>query len=117
MNGILLEGEALSRCGKSLLAMIDNEASFERIVDDLQQLEEEVQVGRAEQQGVICLAMQNSAEGSVASEAGAETAMPIVDFFTVQGRCTAAPQLTIHGWALLKALYQLKVRLRRLGSK
>jgi hypothetical protein len=62
MNGILLEGEALSRCGKSLLAMIDNEASFERIVDDLQQLEEEAQVGRAEQQGVICLAKLSDAE-------------------------------------------------------
>jgi hypothetical protein len=28
MNGMLLEGEALSHCAKSISAMIDNEASF-----------------------------------------------------------------------------------------
>jgi hypothetical protein len=46
MNGILLEGEAL-RHAKSVLAMIDDEASF----DDLQQFQEEEQVGSAGQQG------------------------------------------------------------------
>jgi 16S rRNA G966 N2-methylase RsmD len=51
MNVILLEGEALSRCAKSMTAMLDDEARFESIFDNLQQLEEEEQVGRAEQQG------------------------------------------------------------------
>jgi hypothetical protein len=32
MNGMLLEGEALSHCAKSMSAMIDDEASFERIL-------------------------------------------------------------------------------------
>jgi hypothetical protein len=35
MNGMLLEGEALSRCAKLMSAMIDDEASFESIFDDL----------------------------------------------------------------------------------
>jgi hypothetical protein len=35
MNGILLEGEPLSRCAKRMSAMIDDEAAFERIFDDL----------------------------------------------------------------------------------
>jgi hypothetical protein len=51
MNGMLLEGEALSRCAKSMSAMIDDDASFEGIFDDLQQVEETEQVGHAEQQG------------------------------------------------------------------
>jgi hypothetical protein len=59
---------------------------------------------------VICLAMQNSAERTVASEAGADTAVP-VDLFMAGGRCTAAPQFTIVVWVL----QQLKPR--RLGSK
>jgi hypothetical protein len=52
MNGILLEGEALSRCAKSMSAMIDDEASFESIFDDLQQFEEQKRAGRAEQKGI-----------------------------------------------------------------
>jgi hypothetical protein len=80
MSGMLLEGEALSRCAKSMSAMIDNEASFESIFDDLQQFEEEEQAG-AEQQGTGDLV--SNAEGSVAPEADAEAAMPIVDLFSV----------------------------------
>jgi hypothetical protein len=59
MNGMLLEGEALSRCAKSMSAMIGNEASFESIFDDLQQLrkrsKQDVQSSKAL---VIWLAMQ-----------------------------------------------------------
>jgi hypothetical protein len=59
MNGMLLEWEALSCCAKSTSAMIDNQASFESIFDDLQHFEEEekqdVQSSKAL---VICLAMQ-----------------------------------------------------------
>jgi hypothetical protein len=51
MNGMLLEGAALSRCAKSMSAVIDNEASFESTFDDLQQFDEEEQAGCAEQQG------------------------------------------------------------------
>jgi hypothetical protein len=51
MNGMLLDVEALSRCVKSMMAMIDDEASFEGTFNDLQQFEEEEQAGRAEQQG------------------------------------------------------------------
>jgi hypothetical protein len=58
-----------------------NEASFESIFDDLQQFEEEEQAGRAGQQGARDLL--SDAEGSAASEAGAEAAMPIVDLFLV----------------------------------
>jgi hypothetical protein len=72
MNGMLLEGKALSRCAKSMLAMIDDEASFEGIFDDLQQFEEEDQAGHAEQQGADDLL--SDADGSVASEA----VMPMV---------------------------------------
>jgi hypothetical protein len=59
----------------------NDEASFESIFDDLQQFEEEEQAGRAEQQGARDLL--SDAEGSVASEGGAEAAMPIVDLFSV----------------------------------
>jgi hypothetical protein len=51
MNGMLFDGEALSRCVKSMTAMIDDEASFEGTLNDLQQFEEEEQAGHAEQQG------------------------------------------------------------------
>jgi hypothetical protein len=102
MNGMLLEGEALSHCAKSMSAMIDNEASFESIFDDLQQFEEEEQAGCAEQQGAGDLV--SDAEGSVAPEADAEAAMPIVDLFAVRGWCTAAPQFTRVVWALLRAI-------------
>jgi hypothetical protein len=81
MNGMLLKGEALSHCAKSMSAMIDNEASFESIFDDLQQFEEEEQAGCAEQQSAGDLV--RDAEGSVAPEADAEAAMPIVDLFSV----------------------------------
>jgi hypothetical protein len=81
MNGILLEGEFLSRCAKSLSAMIDDEASFQGIFNDLQQFEEEEQAGRAEQQGAGDLL--SNAEGSGASEASAEAAMPILDLSSV----------------------------------
>jgi hypothetical protein len=60
--------------------MIDKEASSESIFDDLQQFEEEEQAGCA-QQGAGDLV--SNAEGSVAPEADAEAAMPIVDFFSV----------------------------------
>jgi hypothetical protein len=53
----------------------DDEASFESILDDLQQFEEEEQSGRAQKQGARDLL--SDAEGSVASEAGA--VMPIVE--------------------------------------
>jgi hypothetical protein len=46
----------------------------------------------------------SDAEGWVASEASAEAAMHIVDFFLVAGRCTAAPQFTRVVWPLLRAL-------------
>jgi hypothetical protein len=81
MNGMLLDGEALSRCAKSMSAMIDNEASFESIFDDLQQFDEEEQAGCAEQQGAGDLV--SIAEESVAPEADVEAAMPIVDLFSV----------------------------------
>jgi hypothetical protein len=77
MNGILLEGEALGHCAKSMSAMIDDEASFESIFDDLQHFEKEKQAGCAEQQGAGYLL--SVAEGSAASECGAEGAMPILD--------------------------------------
>jgi hypothetical protein len=35
-----------------------------------------------------------AAQGSVASDAGAEASMPMVDLFSVRGRQTAAPQFT-----------------------
>jgi hypothetical protein len=75
MNGMLLEGEAFSRYAKPMLAMIDDEASFEGIFDDLQQFEEEEQAGHAEQQGADDLL--SDAERSVASEA----VMLMVDLF------------------------------------
>jgi hypothetical protein len=81
MNRMLLEGEALSHCAKSMSTMIDNEASFESIFDDLQQFEEEEQAGCAEQQGAGDLV--SDAEGSVAPEADAEAAKSIVDLFSV----------------------------------
>jgi hypothetical protein len=83
MNGMLLEGEALSHCAKSMSAMIDNEASFESIFDDLQQFEEEEQLeaGCAEQQGTGDLV--SDAEESIAPEADAEVVMPILDLFSV----------------------------------
>jgi hypothetical protein len=108
MNGILLEGEALSRCAKSKSAMIHDDASSESIFDDLQQFEEEEQAGRTERQGAGDLF--SDAEGSVASEA----AVPIG--VSVRGRCTAAPQFT-RVWALLRTFKQLKPRLRRPGNK
>jgi hypothetical protein len=111
MSGILLEGEAFSRCAKSMSGMIDDEPSFESILDDLQQFEEEEQGGRAEQNGTGDLF--SNAEKSVASEA----AMPIVYLFSVRGRCTAVPQFTRVVWARLRTLKQRKTRLRRLGSK
>jgi Fe2+ or Zn2+ uptake regulation protein len=58
----------------------NDEASVESIFNDLQQFEEEEQVGRAEQQGAS--ALLSHAEGSVASEASAEAVMPIVDLFS-----------------------------------
>jgi hypothetical protein len=75
MNEMLLEGEALSCCAESMLAMTDDEASFEGILDDLQQFEGEGQAGHAEQQGADDLL--SDAEGSVASEA----VMLMVDLF------------------------------------
>jgi hypothetical protein len=57
-------------------AMIHDEASFESIFDNLQHFEEEDQAGVAEKQGAGDLL--SNAGGSVASEAGAEAAMPIV---------------------------------------
>jgi hypothetical protein len=81
MNGMLLEGEALIHCVKSMSAMIDNEASFKSIFDDLQQFEEEEQAGCAEQQGAGDLV--SNAEGSVAPEADAEAAMPILALFSI----------------------------------
>jgi hypothetical protein len=82
--------------------MIDDEASFESIFDDLQHFEEEEQAGRAVQQGLGDLL--SDAEGSVASEAGAEAAMPIVALFSGSGRCTAKLLFTRVVWALLRAL-------------
>jgi hypothetical protein len=46
MNRIPLEGEALSRCAKSMSAMIDEKASFENIFDCPQQVQDEEQAGR-----------------------------------------------------------------------
>jgi hypothetical protein len=81
MNGILLEGEAHSRCAKSMSGMIDDEESFVRACDDPQQFEEGEQAGRADQQGADDLL--SDAEGSVISEASAEAAMPMVDLGSV----------------------------------
>jgi hypothetical protein len=39
---------ALGRCAKSMSATLDDGAKYESIFDDLQQLEEEEQAGRAE---------------------------------------------------------------------
>jgi hypothetical protein len=61
--------------------MIDNEASFESIFDDLKQFEEEEQAGYAEQQGAGDLV--SDAQGSVSPEPDAEAAMPVVDLFLV----------------------------------
>jgi hypothetical protein len=47
MNGILLDGEALRRCAQSMSSVIDDEASFESIFDDLQHFKEEEQAGHA----------------------------------------------------------------------
>jgi hypothetical protein len=58
--------EAISRCAKSMSAMIDDAASFEGIFDDLQQFEAEEQAGHAEQQCADDLL--SDAGGSVASE-------------------------------------------------
>jgi hypothetical protein len=58
MNGMLLEGEVLSRRAKSTLAAIDDEATFESIFDDLQQFEEEEQEVRNVKALVISLRMQ-----------------------------------------------------------
>jgi hypothetical protein len=44
----------------------------------------------------------------VASEAGAEAAMPVVDLFWVKGTCTAATQFTRVFGALLSALLRSK---------
>jgi hypothetical protein len=105
MNGLLLEVEALSRCAKSMSAMIDDAASFKSIFDILQQPEEEEQAGRAEQQRSGDLL--SDAEGSVASEGQCTTVLrlpcPLLTCFG-QKRCTAAPKFTRDVWALLRAL-------------
>jgi hypothetical protein len=49
MNGMLLEGENLSRFPKFVSAMREDKASFEGILDDLQYFEEDEQVEGAEQ--------------------------------------------------------------------
>jgi hypothetical protein len=97
MNGILLEGEALNVCTKSMSATIDDEASVESIFDDLQHFEEAKKAGRAGD--LLC-----DVAGSVASDAGSEAAMPIVDLFSVKGRCTAASQFTRVVCALIRGL-------------
>jgi hypothetical protein len=50
MNGILLKEEGFSRGVNLGLAMIEDEASFEIIFDDLQQFGKEEPAGGAEQQ-------------------------------------------------------------------
>jgi hypothetical protein len=47
MNRMLLEGEVLSPCAKSVSAMLDNEASFEYVFDELQQFEQAEWSGKA----------------------------------------------------------------------
>jgi hypothetical protein len=74
MNGMLLEGEVLSRCAKSVSATRDDEASLESIFDDLHLFKEEEKAGRAKQEGAGDLL--SDAEGSVASEGRTEAAMP-----------------------------------------
>jgi hypothetical protein len=78
----------------------DGEASFESILDNLQQVEEEERASLAEQKGagdLLC-----DAEGSVAFQAGAEAAMPIVDSFSIRGRYPpAVQQYTRVVWAFL----------------
>jgi hypothetical protein len=81
IDGILLEGEHLSRCAKSGSAMLDNEASFEGIFGDLQQFEEQEPAEHAEKEGTGD--HLSDAEGSVASEGRIEAAMPIVDLLAV----------------------------------
>jgi hypothetical protein len=58
MNGILLEGEVISRRTKYMSAMLDTAASFEIIYDDLQQFEEQGQAKLSMKALVICLVMQ-----------------------------------------------------------
>jgi hypothetical protein len=99
---MLLEGEDLSRCAKSVSVTLDDEASFEGIFDDLQQFEQEGQEECAEQEGAGNLF--SDAEGTVASEGRAEASMPVVDLFVVRGGRTTAPQFSSVVWALQRAL-------------
>jgi hypothetical protein len=83
MNGMLLEGEVLSRCAKYMLAMLDTEASSESIYGDLQQLEEHEQAERAEQENASDL--RKDAEGSVACEAGTEACLLLTCLQSAEG--------------------------------
>jgi hypothetical protein len=79
MDGMLHEGEVLSRCAKPVSAMLADEASFESILNDLQQFEKEDQVReqeRAHTALVICLAMQKD-------EGRTQATRPIIDLFVI----------------------------------
>jgi hypothetical protein len=93
MNGVLLEGEVLSRCAKSVLAMLDYEAGFESMLDDLLQFEEEEQPVRTEQEGAGDLL--SNAESSVAFESRNE----VVDLFAVRREHTTAPRRRLGGYS------------------
>jgi hypothetical protein len=109
MNGMLLEGEALRRCAKSTLAMIDDEASFEGIFDDLQQFEGEEQAGHAEQPDVMtCSAMQKD-------RWPLRLSCPWLFCFGFVRKAHSC--LTRVVWAMLGTLKHLKPQLRRLGIK
>jgi hypothetical protein len=62
-------------------ALLDDEASFEGIVDDLKELEEEEQAERAGQEGAGDLL--SDAEASVPSEGRIDAALPMVNMFAV----------------------------------
>jgi hypothetical protein len=64
-----------------MLAMLDDEASFEGIFDQQQQFGDEEQAERAEQEGAGVLL--SDAGGSAASVGCTEAAIPIVDLFAL----------------------------------
>jgi hypothetical protein len=72
MDGMLLEWDVLSLPFKIMSAMLDNKASFQGILSDQQQVDEEKKAERAEKGGVGELF--SDAEGSVTSDGCSEAA-------------------------------------------
>jgi hypothetical protein len=103
MNGMLLEGEALSHCAKSMSAMIDDEASFERILMICSTLRKRSkQDVQSRQALVICLAMQKD---PWSLRRVLRLPCPLLTCFRFEpSLSTAAPQFTRVVWVLLRAL-------------